>query len=71
MISNQSLRNKIILITKILFLEIYSFLTKKYGAWILYDPQFNKGTYFLWFLPVLIFLFGGAIILKKLINIKK
>lgn len=27
MISNQSLRNKIILITKILFLEIYSFLT--------------------------------------------
>ena len=51
--------------------QIYSFLTKKYGAWILYDPQFNKGTYFLWFLPVLIFLFGGAIILKKLINIKK
>ena len=51
--------------------QIYSFLTKKYGAWILYDPQFNKSTYFLWFLPAFIFLFGGAIILKKLINIKK
>ena len=51
--------------------EIYKFLTKKYGEWILYDPQFNKNTYFLWFLPILIFLFGGVIILKKLINIKK
>ena len=51
--------------------QIYKFLTKKYGEWILYDPKFNKNTYFLWFLPLLIFLFGGAIILKKLINIKK
>ena len=46
--------------------QIYKFLTKKYGEWILYDPQFNKNTYILWFLPLLIFLFGGAIILKKI-----
>jgi cytochrome c-type biogenesis protein CcmH len=51
--------------------QIYKFLIEKYGEWILYNPQFNKNTYFLWFLPLLIFLFGGAIILKKLINIKK
>ena len=51
--------------------QIYKLLTKKYGEWILYDPQFNKNTYFLWFLPLLLFLFGGVIILKKLINIKK
>ncbi len=51
--------------------QIYKFLTKKYGEWILYDPQFNKNTYFLWFLPLLIFLLGGAIILKKLIKTKK
>ena len=51
--------------------QIYKFLTQKYGEWILYDPQFNKNTYFLWFLPLLIFLFGGAIILKKLIKNKK
>ena len=51
--------------------QIYKFLNKKYGELILYDPQFNKNTYFLWFLPLLIFLFGGAIILKKIINIKK
>ena len=51
--------------------QIYKFLTKKYGEWILYDPLFNKNTYFLWILPLLVFLFGGVIILKKLINIKK
>ena len=51
--------------------QIYNFLTKKYGEWILYDPQFNKNTYLLWFTPLLIFLCGGAIIRKKLINNKK
>ena len=51
--------------------QIYNYLTEKYGEWILYDPKFNKNTYFLWFLPLLIFLFGGAIIFKKLIKIKK
>ena len=50
--------------------EIYDFLTEKYGEWILYDPKFNKNTYILWFLPLLIFLFGGAIVFNKLINIK-
>ncbi len=48
--------------------QIYDFLTNKYGEWILYDPKFNKNTYLLWILPLLIFLFGGAIILKKLKN---
>ena len=51
--------------------QIYNFLTQKYGEWILYDPKLNKNTYFLWFLPLLIFLFGGAIVFKKLIKIKK
>jgi cytochrome c-type biogenesis protein CcmH len=46
--------------------QIYKSLIEKYGEWILYDPQLNKNTYFLWFLPILIFLFGGAIILKKI-----
>ena len=46
--------------------EIYDFLTAKYGEWILYDPKFNKNTYILWFLPLLIFLFGGAIVFKKI-----
>ena len=48
--------------------QIYSFFEDKYGQWILYDPLFNKNTYFLWLLPLLIFLTGGAIIFKKFIK---
>ena len=44
--------------------QIYSFLKTKYGEWILYEPEFNKNTYFLWLLPILMFLLGGAIIYK-------
>ena len=51
-------------------IEIYSFLKDKYGQWIVYDPEFNKNTFILWSLPILLFLFGDAIILRKLI-IKK
>ena len=46
--------------------QIYRFLRTKYGDWIIYDPQFNKNTYILWLLPLLLFLLGGAIIIKKL-----
>ena len=48
--------------------EIYSYFQSKYGEWILYDPLFNKNTYFLWLLPLLIFSIGGAIVFK---NFKK
>ena len=50
--------------------QIYDYLEDKYGEWILYDPNFNKNTYFLWLLPILIFLLGGVIIFKLFI-IKK
>ena len=50
--------------------EIYDYFKNKYGEWILYDPSLNKNTYILWLLPLLIFLFGGAIIYKSFI-IKK
>ena len=50
--------------------QIYNMLAEKYGDWILYDPEFNKNTYLLWILPLLIFLFGGAIIFKKTIKMK-
>ena len=45
--------------------EIYNFLVEKYGQWILYDPELNKNTYILWLLPILIFLIGGAIVVKN------
>ena len=51
--------------------QIYEFLRDKYGDWIIYDPELNKNTYILWLLPLLLFLFGGAIIYKNLIIKKK
>ena len=51
-------------------IQIYDDLKEKYGDWILYDPEFNKNTFFLWLLPILLFLMGGAIIFKLFI-IKK
>jgi cytochrome c-type biogenesis protein CcmH len=50
--------------------QIYQFLREKYGDWVIFDPQLNKNTYVLWLLPLLLFLFGGAIIFKKL-NVQK
>ena len=50
--------------------EIYEYFENKYGEWILYEPKFNKNTYFLWLLPILMFLLGGAILFKLFI-IKK
>ena len=44
--------------------QIYEYLKNRYGEWILYDPKFSEKTYFLWLLPILMFLTGGAIILK-------
>ena len=51
--------------------QIYDFLKNKYGDWILYNPGFGKNTYFLWLLPILMFLLGGAIIIRLLILKKK
>jgi cytochrome c-type biogenesis protein CcmH len=48
--------------------QIYAFLRKKYGDWIIFDPPLNKNTYILWLLPLLFFLVGGAIIQKKILK---
>ena len=50
--------------------EIYTFLVNQYGEWIIYDPDFNKKTFILWILPLLLFIVGGAIIFNKLIFLK-
>tara|TARA_Y100000996_G_scaffold308632_1_gene245327 strand:+ start:732 stop:1112 length:381 start_codon:yes stop_codon:yes gene_type:complete len=51
--------------------EIYKMLVKKYGQWIVYDPGYTKKTFLLWFIPILLFLFGGAIIYFKIYKSKK
>ncbi len=45
--------------------EIYDFLKSKYGEWIVYDPEINKKTVLLWVLPLILFIFGGILILRK------
>tara|TARA_B100000131_G_scaffold251926_1_gene245620 strand:+ start:18 stop:386 length:369 start_codon:yes stop_codon:yes gene_type:complete len=45
--------------------EIYKFLKNKYGDWIVYEPSFSKHTYFLWLFPLILFIFGGILILRK------
>ena len=50
--------------------QIYDYLKVQYGDWISYDPEFNKKTFILWGLPILLFLIGGVIILRKLIVLK-
>ena len=45
--------------------QIYDYLINQYGEWILYDPKFNKNTFFLWLLPIVVFVIGGWLIFKK------
>ena len=42
--------------------EIYSFLSDKYGDWILYNPKFNPGNFLLWILPYSVLVLGALII---------
>ena len=45
--------------------EIYNLLKEKYGEWIVYEPEVNKNTIFLWGLPLILFIFGGLLIIRK------
>ena len=45
--------------------EIYKFLKNKYGEWIVYDPEISKNTFLLWALPLILFVFGGLLIIRK------
>ena len=45
--------------------EIYDFLKNQYGDWIVYDPKFGKKTLLLWGFPLILFIFGGILIFRK------
>tara|TARA_Y100001980_G_C14288070_1_gene120078 strand:- start:162 stop:542 length:381 start_codon:yes stop_codon:yes gene_type:complete len=47
--------------------DIYNFLKSKYGDWIVYEPKINKYTLLLWILPLFLFIFGGLLIVRKVI----
>ena len=50
--------------------NIYKYLKLKYGDWIVYEPELNKNTILLWILPLILFIFGGLLIFRKVIIIK-
>ena len=45
--------------------KIYEYLKNQYGEWIVYDPELNKKTIFLWLFPLILFAFGGLLIFRK------
>ena len=45
--------------------EIYDYFKNQYGEWILYEPEINKKTIFLWAFPLILFTFGGYLIFRK------
>ena len=45
--------------------EIYDYLKKKYGEWIVYEPELNQNTFLLWSIPLILFVFGGLLIIRK------
>ena len=45
--------------------QIYDFLKSKYGEWVVYDPEITKNTFLLWILPLILFVFGAILIIRK------
>ena len=45
--------------------QIYDYLKNQYGEWIVYDPEFDIKNLILWAFPLLLFIFGGILIYKK------
>ena len=45
--------------------EIYAFLKNKYGEWIVYEPEISQNTILLWVIPLILFIFGGILIIRK------
>ena len=45
--------------------QIYNYLKNQYGEWIVYDPEFNKKNLVLWVFPLILFIFGGLLIYRK------
>ncbi len=45
--------------------QIYNYLKKQYGEWIVYDPEIDKKNLILWGFPLILFIFGGLLIYRK------
>ncbi len=45
--------------------QIYDYLKNQYGEWIVYDPEFDNKNLLLWTFPLILFIFGGLLIYRK------
>ena len=45
--------------------EIYTFLKNKYVEWIVYEPEISQNTILLWVIPLILFIIGGILIIRK------
>ena len=45
--------------------QIYEYLKNQYGEWIVYEPEFNRKNLILWIFPLILFIFGGLLIYRK------
>jgi cytochrome c-type biogenesis protein CcmH len=46
--------------------EIYSYMTDRYGDFVLYKPPFAKRTLLLWLAPGILLLLGGAVLVRTI-----
>ena len=45
--------------------EIYNFLKERYGDFIFLKPTLTLNTFLLWLLPLILFVFGAILIIRK------
>jgi cytochrome c-type biogenesis protein CcmH len=46
--------------------EIYSYMTDRYGDFVLYKPPFAKRTLLLWLAPGILLLLGGTVLVRTI-----
>ncbi len=44
--------------------EIYTYMTDRYGDFVLYRPPFVRRTWLLWFAPALLLMLGGTVLIR-------
>ena len=48
--------------------EIYTFMTERYGDFVLYKPPFKPQNYILWIAPFLLLLIGLTVLMKRVLR---
>jgi cytochrome c-type biogenesis protein CcmH len=46
--------------------DIKTFLVERYGEFVLYRPPLERQTLFLWFMPALLLVIGGWVLIRRI-----